>query len=140
MFGQPTNSGDVAYGYLDASTMTVVTTNTREHYSSGILSRHATTGFVNSYVLDSNLTVIGQLPFASYSGDIAPDGRSAWGNDFTSGTLRGFDLTGPAPFAEYPAIAMAPELAHRVARFAIDPSGKIGFLLGERYLQVLRLP
>jgi hypothetical protein len=140
IYGRAATYGDRGYGYLDASTMDAVMTNTNEQYSSGILSRHATTGFMSSYVLDANLAIVGQLPFSSNSGDLSPDGRSAWGVDFSTGTLRGFDLTGPAPYAEFPAIPVAPQLAGRVARLIIDPSGKVSYLLGERYLQVVRLP
>jgi len=139
LFGEATNSGNAAYQYIDASTNAIIITDTFEHYCCGMLSRHATRSLVNANVLDEDFHVLGSVPFASYSGDVSPDGTRAVGPDYTAGTIRSFDLT-TTPFTELPPIAMPSQVWNKPGRLWMDPAGRVAFITWERYLQVVELP
>jgi hypothetical protein len=141
MFGSPTNSGDVPYGYLDASSGAIYTSQTRQHYARGIYSRHAEAGFTNNYVLNADLELLGTLAVASHSGDLSPDGTRAYGLDYAAGVLRVFDITGPEPFAEILPAYAAPGIdAYNGGRVAIDPSGRAIFVVSVTDFTVIALP
>jgi hypothetical protein len=141
IFGEPTNSGTVAYRYYDASTGNVVISATNEHYARGLYDRHAQKAFVNSLLVDANLASIGTLAIASHSGDLRPDGNRAYGMDFSTNPyqVRVFDVSGAAPFTELTPLTVTGMNAG-IARLAADPRGNSVIVIGEGKFVVFAVP
>jgi hypothetical protein len=136
--GQATNSGNVAYRYFDASTNTIVVSNTFQHYSRGDYSRHATKAVVNTYVLDQNLAMIGTVPIPSYSGDLSPDGSRFYGLDINLKELRSFDLT-TAGFPEGTPIPVPDIVSLGYEQMALDPRGNAAIVIDQTKFIVVDL-
>ena len=141
MNGASTNSG--AYRYFDATTGSVVITNTFQHFSRGSYSRHATRAFVNGNLFDKDLVLLGALPNAvvSHSGVVSPDGTRLYGIDLgitnNTNNLRTFDITGLAPFTE---LAPASVPITGIARMEVDPRGNAVFVIDDASFRVIDLP
>jgi hypothetical protein len=138
MNGAATNNGNVAYRYFDASTNSVVLSNTFMHYSRGDYSRHATKAIVNQYVLDENLTFLGMVPIASYSGDISPDGTRMYGLDFSLKQLRVFDLTTNG-FPDLTPIPVPDMSGTGYEGIALDPRGNAAIVIDQKKFIVVDL-
>ncbi|HUK01504.1 MAG TPA: hypothetical protein VLW26_04420 [Steroidobacteraceae bacterium] len=122
--GDAVNNGSVAYRYFDASTNSVVMSDTRLYLVQAEYDRHATKAVVSANVFDADLNLLGPLQASSYIGDISPDGTRFYNPDFTLQEIHVFDLT-TSGFPELTPI-LAPNMAPD-DRIVLDPRGQAAF-------------
>jgi hypothetical protein len=141
MNGTPTNGGNVALRYFDASTGNVVLTNTFEYFAGGHYSRHADRAFVSPNVLKKDLGVLGTLPLQALTASISPDGTRVYGVDLGTSTnpknFRTFDITGASPFTE---LSPIPISITGIVTVEPDPRGNAVFVIDDANFRVVDLP
>ena len=133
--GDALGGSSAPYRYFDASTNTVVVSNTAAYYDNAVYDRHATKAVVGSYLVDQNLALLGTLPTNTSIGDISPDGSRFYQLDSTLNQLRVYDLT-TSSFPELTPVAVPDPLGSGIA---LDPRGQAAIVIGGSTFMVVDL-
>jgi hypothetical protein len=131
-FGSANFPETFPYRYYDASTGKIVVSQTRNHYSRGVYTRHAERALTNSYLLDGSLKMLALLAVDSHTGDLSPEGERAYGHE--AGKLRIWDVSDPQQLRELPAIDVGRD---DLARVATHPHGGFVFVAGQTQFHVI---
>ena len=129
------------FQYFNTSTNAIFTSTTAGQMQLPGYSRHAERAYVTTLILDANLSTIGTVNQPSYSGDISPDGNTAFALDYPANSnvdLHKYDLT-KSPFVES-VQTLGTVSALGIGRIAVDPRGNALYVLSEKSFQVISNP
>ena len=142
LFGSTVTDGSQPFQYYDASSGAIVASATFDQMQPGSYSRHAERGYANLRILDANLMTIGTVAQPSYSGDLTPDGKTAFALDYPATNtvdLHQYDLS-QSPFVEQPVRTLGTVNALGIGKIAVDPHGGTLFVVTEKLFQVIANP
>lgn len=111
----------------------VNTTSGTYHNGRSTHQRHGEVSLISSMLYDKHLNLLGEMPVASDSAVMSPDGRYVYALNYLAKNIQVFDISIPAAYVELAPI----EISYPgVARLAISLDGNNLFLVGEDLLVV----
>ena len=137
VYGYADNSGSLPYRYIDASTITEITTPAFYYFTKPAFDRHANRLFAGNNILDNNFNLVDTLADWSADGTISPDGMMAYTYDHSALQVRKFDLSGTPPFSELTPVDTADP---GVLRMGISHDGSLLFIIGINQFIVMNAP